>query len=79
LLPLTFIEGDAGHSRLFETLGNLFQYMFCPGLVTRKICLKKIGEKEYFQHREQDKKLDKNYEPQFSSHSHGSKTIYIKV
>ena len=57
----------------------IFQNMFCPSLIRRKICIKKIGEKINFQHAEYNKKLDENYEPQLFPHSHGAKTVYIKV
>jgi hypothetical protein len=53
--------------------------VFRPGLVIGKICFKKIRKKEYFQHGKNDEKLDENYEPQFFSHRHGTKTVYINL
>ena len=39
-------------------VGQILQDMFRPGLLIRKMCLKKIRKEEYFQHGENNEKLD---------------------
>jgi hypothetical protein len=59
-------------------ISHLLQYMIGTLLVTVKITLKEVGEKEKLQDGEHDEQFDQYDPPQLSSPGHVLKTLVIK-